>query len=111
MASVYPLLFLALLYGQWLLSWLVLGHPPRPSLDDPADIAGARWLYPITALVLTAFPVAAGAVLVLNALELRKGGFQWRRLLIRTALIACAWAGTVALLRWDPGLVMYWWLD
>jgi hypothetical protein len=36
-----PLLLVASLDGQWLLSWAVLGHIPRPSLDDPKYIDGA----------------------------------------------------------------------
>ena len=38
-ASLYPLLLLASLYGTWFTAWVVLGHRPRSSLDDPKFIS------------------------------------------------------------------------
>ncbi len=34
----YPLVLLASLYLTWFAGWVALGHPPRPSLDDPKYI-------------------------------------------------------------------------
>ena len=37
--ALYPLLWLASLYATWFTAWLVLGHRPRSSLDDPKFIS------------------------------------------------------------------------
>ncbi len=38
-ASLYPLLPFVFLYATWLTAWIVLGHRPRSSLDDPKSIS------------------------------------------------------------------------
>jgi len=58
---LYPLLVLASLSGEWLLARLALGHPPRPSADDPKQIAGSRWLHGITALAVLGILPAGGS--------------------------------------------------
>ncbi len=35
----YPALLVGSFYGLWLVAALVLGHPPRPMLDDPKSIS------------------------------------------------------------------------
>ncbi len=37
--SLYPFLILACFYATWLTAWWILGHRPRPSLDDPQMIS------------------------------------------------------------------------
>lgn len=32
---LYPVILIAAFYATWLVAWFVLGHMPRPSLDDP----------------------------------------------------------------------------
>ena len=51
-ALIYPLIALATLYAEWLLAWYVLGHRPRPSLDDPKFIVGSNWMHPFVTIVI-----------------------------------------------------------
>lgn len=107
--ALYPLVVLALLYGEWLLAWWMLGHPPRPSLDDPKSIAVASQMHLLTALALMSLlPAGWGAVVatVVDALSQR---LPRRSLLIRAACLLAPWMGTFILLRSDPGRVLYWW--
>ena len=107
----YPLLLLGSLYGQWLLSWWVLGHVPRPSLDDPTSINGASWMHVFTYFAFVGFvPAGCGAVIcnAMYALNHRLRGF---RLALRVIFIVVIWIGTFTLLRWDPARVGYWWID
>jgi hypothetical protein len=38
-ASLYPLLLVGSFYATWMTAWIVLGHRPRMSLDDPKYIS------------------------------------------------------------------------
>ena len=53
----YPLLPLAMLYFTWIVAWIVLGHAPRPSLDDPKSISSVVDVsYLVTLLLLMSMP-------------------------------------------------------
>lgn len=111
LSAGYPILLLASLYGQWLLSWWVLGHRPLPSLDDPKYKDGASWMHLVTfALLMGLLPAACGA-LVLNIRYVLKRHLRGVRLLLRIAAVVLLWAGTIVLLSRDPGGVVYWWMD
>jgi hypothetical protein len=47
-ATLYPLLLVASIYATWFTAWIVLGHQPRMSLDDP------KFISPIGDVPLTA---------------------------------------------------------
>ena len=109
--AAFPLFLVASLYGQWLLSWLVLGHQPRPSVDDPNYIAGASWMGFVTGLAFMGYVpvlVVAAALNTLHGLRHRNPGPQAA---LRISIVVALWLGTLALLRLDPGLVVSWWLD
>ena len=110
---VYPLVFLACLYGQWFLSWYVLGHVPRPSLDDPKYIDGASWMHPVTSVALMGLLPSAGAGLALNGLHVVLNRPGLPRTALRMLCLLGLWAGTVVLLRWDAKTyqVVEWWTD
>src|SRR4051812_2121677 len=65
-----PLMVVGTLYGEWLLATWSLGHPPRPSLDDPKDIAGSSWMHEITMLAILCAIPGAIAAFSLNAVEI-----------------------------------------
>jgi hypothetical protein len=109
--AAYPLLLVSALYGQWLLSWWVLGHRPQPSLDDPKYIVGANWMHGVTGCALLGFLPAGFAALALNTLYAAGHRLRGIRLVARIVLVVSLWLGTFLLLRWDPGLVLYWWFD
>lgn len=108
---IYPLVLLASLYGQYLLSWKALGHEPGGPQDDPKYIDGASWLHPITGILLIAAPPVAAAGLLLNAIVLLTSGGQRRNASVRLVVFVLAWAGTIAILVWDPRSVLVWWFD
>ena len=111
LATCYPLALLASLYGQWLLSWALLGHRPRPSLDDPKSIDGALPLRLLTEILMLGFlpmlPVA-GVLQVFTPIWHQSG---WPRYAGGVAAVLLAWVGTVLWLLADPGRVLYWWFD
>ena len=108
---VYPLLLIALLYGEWLLGWLMLGHPPQPSINDPSDTLGSQWLHPVSGVALMGFFPAAAAALPLNALHVIHHQIRGRRLAVRLAMLPFTWVGAIAVIRWDPLSVAAWWMD
>ena len=108
---LFPVFALGLLYADWLVSWLVLGHAPRPSIDDPKDIGCVNWMYPITAVgIFGLLPVMFGA-LTLNAYYVGSARLGWFRFAARIATVLAIFIGAVAWLRWDPGRVAHWWGD
>jgi hypothetical protein len=109
--AAYPVILLGALYGQWLLSWWMLGHRPQPSLDDPKYIDGANWMHIVTCFALLGFLPAACAAVTLNALYVVGHRLRGFRLFVRIAVVSTLWLGTFLLLRWDPGFVLYWWID
>lgn len=109
--AAYPLFVFAALYTQWLLSWWVLGHQPRPSLDDPKDIDGASWMSSVTALAFVNAVPALCAAAVLNTLHFLRQPDPGLRISLRILGIVALWLGVLLLLRSDPGHVVSWWLD
>ena len=96
-------------YLSWIVAWIVLGHPPRPSLDDPTQIGPAvSAFYFLSGLFLISIPLLAIAGPVV---QLSNSG---RKLFVRaiysfvSLLITTA---TIVLFRWDPLHVMYWYMD
>jgi len=106
--ALYPLLVCAALYGFWCTAWWHLGHPPRPSLDDPKDLAGTAWLHELSELLLAGLlPGFLALVVVQVARVLRDHRQPWRAL--RRAAVGCAgWVGAFVLLDADPGDVLLW---
>ncbi len=108
---IWPAIVAVLLYGEWLLATWSLGHVPRPSMDDPADVAGSGWMHIFTMLAVLGAVPAAVTALVLNtiAVELHKPTVL--RGLFRLVAVMMSWAVLVVLVRWDPGAVLLWWID
>ncbi|MCU0865567.1 MAG: hypothetical protein MUC36_17415 [Planctomycetes bacterium] len=111
--AAFPLLLIAALYGQWLLSWLLLGHRPVPSIDDPKYIGGASWMSFVTGIALVGFLPVGCLALLLNALHAVVQPQPWplQRQLMRVVATVTLWFATLVLLRSDPGRVVEWWFD
>jgi hypothetical protein len=107
---LYPLVVVAMLYGEWFLAWSALGHPPRPSLDDPKHI-GSNWMHAITGLALFGLLPVAGAALILNVMHLVINRPSAVRSVVRFVALVEVWVAVYALISWDPGRVFYWWAD
>lgn len=107
----WPLFLIGSLYGQWFLSWYLLGHAPRPSADDPKYIIGASWMHPITTIALFGMLPAAGGALAFNTLHVLGNRVRGIRLAMRVIALPVLWLGMIALLRYDRQPVMEWWFD
>lgn len=109
--ALYPLFLLGSLYGQWLVSWWILGHRPRPSLDDPKDLVGASWLCDGNVLALVGFVPMVGATALLNTVFFCAHREPSLRLCLRILGILGLWIGTLLFLRADPWRVVEWLVD
>lgn len=108
-AWFYPAFLLAAIYGTWLMAWLVLGHMPRPSLDDPKYISIAVGIpYVLAGLLIVGFPAAAVAGVVLQLFVAQR---SWLRRFLWSTTSVVIWISIIALLRWDPLLVGQWYMD
>ena len=108
---LYPVLVVLFLYGEWLLAWSVLGHPPLPSLNDPKSVPGTSWLHTLTGLVLLGGYFALSASVVFYPIVGVLPKPSPRRIVLRALAVVACWGALFALLRWDPGRVLEWWLD
>lgn len=108
---VYPVFPAILLYGEWVLAWYMLGHIPRPSLDDPKFIDGSSWMHPLFFLAFLGLMPVFFVALPLNTFYLANNQMGWRHRALRIVAFLFLWAGLVVLLVADPGHVVYWWLD
>lgn len=109
--ALYPVFALVTLHGQWCLAWWVLGHQPRPSLDDPKYIDGASWMHDITAVALLGYVPMALVTAVLNTAFFCAHSHPGLRLSLRVVGIVGLWIAVPLILRSDHGLVVSWWLD
>lgn len=108
-AWLFPFIMLAAPYVTWVVAWMVLGHRPRPSLDDPTSVS----------TVATGVYTAAGCILLL-APGVAVAGVLWQfmrthtpilRRCLLAAVLCVTWVLCVFLLRWDPLRVMDWFMD
>ncbi len=109
--AAYPLLSLVSLYGQWLLSWRMLGRRPLPSLDDPKYIDGASWMHLVTFVAFIGFLPAFFGAVVLNTRYALERHLRGPRLLLRITIAVALWVSAIVLLNRDPGSVLYWRMD
>ena len=99
----------ASVYFTWLVAWLVLGHQPRPSLDDPMHIGPAvSIVYLISGLLLLSIPVVAIAG---PLTQLATAGRTRTTRAAYAVISVLLLVGTVLLLQWDPFRVVYWYMD
>ena len=99
----------ASVYFTWLVAWLTLGHPPRPSLDDPSQISAAvSTVYFVSGLLLLSLPVLVIAGAIVQVVV------TGRSLVVRVTYAVISFfvsVGTILFLRLDPYDVVYWYFD
>jgi hypothetical protein len=114
--ACYPLLLLACLYATWWAAWYCLGHPPRPSLDDPKFIGplvdaphAATWL------LFFGFLPALLVNVVLVVIEFGRTLYSDHdglgRVAARLGLPMLSWPLAFFWLQVDPGDVVNWFMD
>jgi hypothetical protein len=122
-ASFYPLFLLLWLYATWFTAWLVLGHRPRSSLDDPKSISALVDVpYAATALLLLGGPflflVWIPLMLVDTAQsiwrkEVRPGRGVARMVIWMVAPLS-VWLAFFVVIRWDllgVRSIVEWYMD
>ncbi len=106
--SLQPVVVLFYLSATWATAWCVLGHCPRPSLDDP------KFISPIVEVpyVMFAFSLFVGSVFcACIGLLLSVVCVLWRQKIGPIATLPFAWlAGYVILIK-DPLGVLFWYFD
>ena len=109
LAFGYPILLIAAFYSTWLVAWCLLGHAPRPSLDDPKSIGTVVDLFSVLSiLLLIGFPAAVIAGLMAQVMLQDK---PWRWRFVACIALLGLWIVTIAFLRWDPLNVIEWFFD
>ncbi len=108
-ALIYPALLVTAFYGTWFSAWLSLGHPPRASLDDPAETVGA--IYWVSGIIVLLMPMGAAVAVASMAGRIVFGGCSRIRGIAFAVLNVALWIGAIVLLRSDPIGVVYWWCD
>jgi hypothetical protein len=110
----YPVLVLSSLHVTWFVAWAALGHPPRPSLDDPKDINQILIPYVVTGILLVGSPIALIAATGLSVIRViqgpkgKAGGVRLASLLVNAPT---SWVAGWLLLIWDPLDILNWYLD
>jgi hypothetical protein len=107
-SSLQPAIVLLYLYTTWATAWCVLGHCPRPSLDDP------KYISPIVEVpyVMFAFSLLYGwMICACTGLLLAAICFARRSTIRPLAVLPFAWLVGYLALMWDPLGVLYWYVD
>ena len=110
LSMAYPLVLFGSSYGAWLAARAGLGHWPTMG-DNTTLIPGVRPLYMVSFFAMLGLLPAGFAAMGLNLAyaHLRRPV----RLLIlgRFVVVIVIWAGSFALIRFDPGGMWDWWFD
>jgi hypothetical protein len=103
-----PAVVLLYLYATWATAWCVLGHCPRPSLDDPKYISSVVEV----PYVMFAFSILRGWMICACTGLLLAAVCYARQSNIRPLLaLPVAWLVGYLALRWDPLGVLYRYMD
>jgi hypothetical protein len=102
-----PAIMLLYLYATWATAWCVLGHCPRPSLDDP------KYISPIVEVpfVMFAFSLFYGWVICVCTGLLLTAICIARRSTFFPLAVPFAWLAGYLALMLDPLGVLNWYLD
>jgi hypothetical protein len=107
-SALQPAIMVLYLYATWATAWVVLGHCPRPSLDDP------KYISPIVEVPYVMFAVSlivGWLICVCTGLVLASICCARRSTIGPLAAVICAWLAGYLALKWDPLGVLYWYLD
>lgn len=113
---LYPAGIVASLYLTWFTAWAVLGHTPRPSLDDPKYIS---LLVDIPYIAAMGFLNCAPGAFVLGCgliptVATRQADSVWSKIRVGFVALGCfvlCWGAAMFFLRADPWEVGNWYMD
>ncbi len=109
----YPIIAASCFYLSWIVAWLMIGHQPRPMLDDPENIGGVMDIAYVISMVavmsvpmLTPVGFAASFFCPVNS---------DRNRIAKSSILAIVYIGMCfalwLLVRADPGDIFEWWMD
>jgi len=107
-SSLQPAVVLLYMYVTWATAWCVLGHRPRPYLDDP------KFISPIVDAPydMFAFSFKLGwMICAYNGFLLTAVCFALRRNICPLLALPFAWLASYLALIWDPLGVLSWYFD
>jgi hypothetical protein len=113
LAFFYPVIAASSVYFYWIVAWFLLGHRPRPSVDDPKEVGWAiGYVYNIVLILVVLLPPMSVGGLALAILcpfrSLRERRFGRVMIVVANALLAFSvWK----LATLDPGQVFEWFID
>jgi hypothetical protein len=103
-----PAVVLLYLYATWVTAWCVLGHCPRPALDDP------KYISPVVDVpyVMFAFSASLGSMIcICTGLLLSAVCCVRRSNCGPLSVFLFAWLAGVVALAVDPLGVLFWYMD
>lgn len=106
----YPMLLLAILHLYWFLAWVSLGHPPRPSLDDPVEVGSLPMLWLSGSMMMVA-PGVAVLVVITELLNLLGSSRPIQIRFLWIVMVATCWIAAYAYVWWDPLRLFEWYMD
>ena len=111
---LYPLWLLSSFYITWLVAWIQLGHPPRPSLDDPRSIGILTDVFYFGSGMLLLLTPALALAGLMASFSFPIGKTRSKRVFFRLVLallygLLCTLV--IITLRTDPGNVIQCWFD
>jgi hypothetical protein len=112
-ASLYPLVWLSLVYLMWAVAWQVVGHLPSPGNDDPDHISPfVSSLYGIAAVMFFVLPVAfLFGIASLGLIVEPRSPSPKPTLITRGIIFLCVWIACFLWAAADPGQAIEWFFD
>ena len=109
----YPIIAVGSVYLSWFTAWLLIGHQPRPMVDDPQQIGGLmNAVYPVAFLLISFWPPLALCGLFITwrcpIPSIRQRYVSLAALFVSYIAICAIAAGFIHL---DPGRVFEWFAD
>jgi hypothetical protein len=115
--SLYPFLILASFYATWLTAWWILGHRPRPNLDDPRMISPVVLAVGSAPYILLTFGtplvwfVCAPVILAVVYWNIANKNTPVWKGMMQLLIPVFAWVMAVVIWSSDLGFVINWYFD
>lgn len=105
----YPVLLWGSMIVPWLCAWAILGHMPRPSVDDPKDVLGL--FYSLTLLPILIMPIAMVAALYHSFTLLMTRSGSRVAAVAQVVVLVAYWVASIWICRLDPLGITSWLAD
>ena len=111
--SIYPFVWLAMVYLMWSIAWRVVGHHPSPGNDDPSHISPfVSAVYEVAALMFLGLPLAFLLGLVSLMLVVETSSPSANPVLTRAGIVYLGvWISFGLWWALDPGEAIEWFFD